>query len=115
MGINYSVSFGYGFAVDESELPEPFTGMDSYDIADWFKENGYTEIGVEWAGNLMADPTYAFVYAKSTYVHEDLYNFDGVYDVGENPNTKALLELSSAAKLLEYTGTIGAKVIGNVS
>lgn len=114
MGIDYSISFGYGFTVDETELPKPFNEMDSYEIADWLKEQGYTKIDCEWAGNMMSGPGLAFVYAKSTYIYEDLHNFDGAYDVGADPNPEEIKQLYRAAELLEYTGIIGPKVIGNV-
>jgi hypothetical protein len=120
MGVDYSITYGYGFALDENDdLPAVFKEgdwtMDSWDIQKWLGANGYEGVSCESVGNYMCGETFLFFYVPDTYFHEENHLFDGMHDLSDEPIEEAKEPLKRLADFLGYTGKIGWKVVGNVS
>jgi hypothetical protein len=117
MGVDYSVSYGYGLAFEEEPLPAPLEGMDTWenDIPNWLEANGFDEIGYTTGGNMMSGPTYCFFYAKGTEnLDLEHYEIDGLYDFALRVSFESQKQLEHLAQMLDFTGSIGWKLLGNI-
>ena len=119
MGVDYGITIGYGFAMSEGALPDIFIEddytMDSWDITTWLRENGYEFITCIEVGNLMDGNTMYLFCLKDSCVNEDIYEFDGMYDLSVEPVEGKIDLLRQLAHELGHEGSIGWKVSGNVS
>lgn len=119
MGIDYSITVGYGFTVEEDDLPDFVKGdedyVDSWEIQKWLDANGYENIRCEEVGNYMSGETLVFFCLEDSYFHTGSREFDGVHDLSMEPVPEGKSILSQLAANIDCTNTIGWKVAGNVS
>lgn len=119
MGVDYSITMGYGIAIPRDETPDVFKDFEVYEdggIPEWLDDNGFDAIEYTYAGDWMNGDCYLFFYDKQRYFHEYSHDLDTLYDFNTQPSDRAWGQLTSlAAEFARGIDTIGWKLISNVS
>jgi len=120
MGIDYSISIGYGIAIPEDEVPQVLKDYEPYEdgeIPDWLDENGFDTVGFTYGGDFMSGVCYYFFFDPDTYFRGESHYLETLYEFSvESSKPEVGQQLKDLAVLFGVPkDKIGWKLISNVS